>query len=212
MDSVLRNKLARLDRWRIAMIVVPPVVAMVWLMLTSEFEATVADFGWQRTLHIERLTAVHGEGWSLPGGDARITRTEQKIHHHEQVTEWGPHWNFSKGEYDFGPHQVDGPPVYRPYYFYVLPRWKWSRDKNTTGTTFETAWPDEGDIRTGGDFGCDRVSSKAERYTVTVVANGKTGAVAVPYDEWLRFEPGERVKVRTMFRWWWRKIEKLEDK
>ena len=66
-----------------AVILIP---LLIWLFKPVDRKAEVVGFRWERSIAVEKYTLCHENGWSAPSG-ARVTRTNQEIHHYDQVVD-----------------------------------------------------------------------------------------------------------------------------
>lgn len=69
-----------------AVIVAVMALAGGWYAFFDTYEVTaqVAEFEWNRTIHIQEYRTVREGDWSVPSGGRQIS-TEQRVHHHRQV-------------------------------------------------------------------------------------------------------------------------------
>ena len=73
--------------WK-AMLSIPVIIAiiigMAYLFIPKNEEIVIKEFGWERSIEIEKFQTVFENGWSLPDG-ARLQYTSTEISHYESV-------------------------------------------------------------------------------------------------------------------------------
>lgn len=60
--------------------------ALTWLLRPKTDTLVVTGVGWERSISIEKVKTVEGDGWSLPSG-ARLKTSKQEIYGYEKVVD-----------------------------------------------------------------------------------------------------------------------------
>jgi hypothetical protein len=192
--SAWRSRPVRL----IALVVVALALVLSWLFSSQTETLQVQSTHWKREHHIERISTVTEEDWSVPSGGREHSRF-RAVHHYDQVLD---HYETRTRQVQTGTRQVktgtrdlgngffedvysDEPvygtetyeePIYRDEpryatkYRYQIERWKPFRVDQAEGER-GPRWPDT-TLATGSrphNVGAERVADKKEVYTVTLL-------------------------------------------
>ena len=64
--------------------VVALIALFVFIFIPREYDVSVVEKTWSRTINLEELRTVEESDWSVPSG-GRTLYTQQEIHHHDNV-------------------------------------------------------------------------------------------------------------------------------
>ena len=155
-------------------------VSMFW---TKDVGVTVTAHSWERTIDIERMTAVSEDSWcdSMPSGAYSVSRSREqrstkKIPDGETCTTR----DVDRGNGTFERKQechtkYREEPIYDDRCHFTIDRWKVSRTARAAGQGTEPApnWPPVNLSRTGNSLGSEREGSRNEKYTLALMGDDK---------------------------------------
>lgn len=184
--------------------VVLAAVAFALFAIFAKREQTgyVTAFNWERTINIERFTAVTGSGLcsSMPADAYNVSRSYEQVGS-RQVPD-GEDCSMRQvdlGDGTFRQERVCVPryrsePIYDYVCTYLVNRWGYSRSVDASGSRDQTpTWPDPR-LNTGAaggcsgvfpSLGCERESGREERYMITLrTGEDDTYQCDVPFEIW----------------------------
>lgn len=184
--------------------VVLGVIAFALFAIFAKREQTgyVTAFNWERTINIERFSAVAGSGLCsvMPADAYSVSRSYEQVGS-RQVPD-GEDCSMRQvdlGDGTFRQERVCVPryrsePVYDYVCSYMVNRWGYSRSANASGAREQTpAWPDPrlntstagGCTSTFPSLGCERESGRDERYMITLkTGEDDTYQCDIPFEVW----------------------------
>ncbi len=155
-------------------------VAMFW---TKDVGVTVTSHTWERTIDIERMTAVNESAWcdSMPSGAYSVSRSrEQRSTRDIPDGQTCTTRDVDRGDGTFERKQecrtkYRSEPVYDDRCRFTIDRWKVARTARAAGQGVEPApnWPPVGQLRLGSSLGSEREGSRNEKYTLSLLGDDK---------------------------------------
>lgn len=164
----------------IAVLVAFCLVAMFW---TKDVGVTVTGHTWERTIDVERMTAVNESAWcdGMPSGAYSVSRSREqrstkKIPDGETCTTR----DVDRGDGTFERKQecrtkYREEPIYDDRCHFTIDRWKVARTAKAAGQGREPApnWPPVNLSRTGNSLGAEREGARNEKYTLALMGDDK---------------------------------------
>lgn len=167
-------------------------VAMFW---TKDVGVTVTSHSWERTIDVERMTAVSESAWcdSMPGGAYGVRRSrEQRSTKQIADGQTCSTRDVDRGDGTFERKQechtkYRSEPIYDDRCHFTIDRWKVNRTAKAAGQGTEPApnWPPISLSRGGTSLGAEREGSRNEKYTLSLKGDDKkTYTCTVPAAKW----------------------------
>lgn len=175
-------------------------VSMFW---TRDVGCTVTAHAWERTIDIERMTAVSDSAWcdSMPHDAYSVSRSREqrstkKIPDGETCTTR----DVDRGDGTFERKQecrtkYREEPIYDDRCHFTVDRWKVSRTVRAAGqgTSPAPQWPEVSLSRTGSSLGAERAGSKNEKYTLSLKGEDqKSYSCTVNATRWASIADGHK--------------------
>ena len=155
-------------------------VAMFW---TKDVGVTVTAHTWERTIDIERMTAMSDSAWcdSMPSGAYAVSRNrEQRSTKQIPDGQTCSTRDVDRGDGTFERKQechtkYREEPIYDDRCHFTIDRWKVNRTAKAAGQGTEPAptWPTVSLSRTGTSLGAEREGSRSEKYTLALMGDDK---------------------------------------
>lgn len=175
-------------------------VSMFW---TKDVGVTVTSHSWERTIDIERMTAVSESAWcdSMPSGAYGVSRSrEQRSTKSIPDGETCTTRDVDRGDGTFERKQecrtkYREEPIYDDRCRFTIDRWKVSRTAKAAGQGLEPApnWPPVNLSRTGNSLGSEREGSRNEKYTLSLMGDDKKPyTCTVPSAKWTGVPDGHK--------------------
>lgn len=204
----LRPKAAsKRPRWLFPVIgaVVLAIIAFALFAVFAKREETgfVSALDWQRTIDVERFTAVQGSQVCPAPSDAYnvTSRYEQVGSRQVPDGETCSNRQVDQGDGTFRQERVcttryRSEPIYDDVCYYTVNRWGYSRSiEANSATSANLAWPVTNLNSAVGSssqcngvlpvLGCEKEGSRKEVYQVTITMdNGRTQTCEVPFEQW----------------------------
>jgi hypothetical protein len=153
---------------------------MFW---TKDVGVTVTSHSWERTIDIERMTAVNESAWcdSMPSGAYSVSRSrEQRSTREIPDGQTCTTRDVDRGDGTFERKQecrtkYRSEPVYDDRCHFTIDRWKVARTARAAGQGVQPApnWPPVGQLRLGSSLGSEREGSRNEKYTLSLLGDDK---------------------------------------
>jgi hypothetical protein len=187
------------------------------LFTTHETEAEITGHTWQRSIAIERFSAVNDSAWcdSLPSGAYSISRSQEvRSHRDVEAGQDCSERRVDMGDGSFTRKKECVPrytkePIYDERCRFRVNRWQFARSVVANQEGFrQPMWPAvgtlQGNLSTASKsiaLGYEREGSRLERYTLSLATGDKTWHCDVDQSQWQKLLDGTRVplRVRTIF-------------
>ena len=153
-------------------------VAMFW---TKDVGVTVTAHSWERSIDIERMTAVSESAWcdSMPSGAYSVSRSrEQRSTKQIADGQTCSTRDVDRGDGTFERKQecrtkYREEPIYDDRCSFTIDRWKVNRTAKAAGQGTEPApeWPAVKLSRTGSSLGAEQEGSRTEKYTLSLMGD-----------------------------------------
>lgn len=222
-DKTTKNSFGKRKKLGIFFAVI--VALFAFFLWPKNTTGIVQDKSWSRNIEVETYKTVKENDWSIPEGGREYDKKEEIHHydtvidHYEDVTVtktrqvqdgYDTHTNYiDNGDGTFREETVSTPryvtetytevetqpvyvdvPVYQTKYYYEIERWVYERSVSTSGKKEEPYW---GDVALKDQ---EREGKREENYIVTFVTKkNKTYEKEMPFDEWKKYEMGEKKKL-----------------
>lgn len=155
-------------------------VAMFW---TKDVGVTVIAHSWERSIDIERMTAVSESAWcdSMPSGAYSVSRSrEQRSTKQIADGQTCSTRDVDRGDGTFERKQecrtrYREEPIYDDRCSFTIDRWKVNRTAKAAGqgTAPPPEWPAVNLSRTGSSLGSEQEGSRNEKYTLSLMGDDK---------------------------------------
>jgi hypothetical protein len=198
----------------------------------KDVEVVTQAHTWERGISVERYAPVQDDDWcsSMPI-DAYSVSRRSEVHHHDRVydgeechtvpggcTESCRNVDNGNGSYSVDCTQSCTPdrescrsvyhdePVYKDKCYYTVDRWRHNRWDTARGSQLEPEpyWSEPQYKSCTGRFGCERLGSKKQSYTVHYIApeeEAMTFTCEYPQEKWASILPDSRWIARVGVIW-----------
>jgi hypothetical protein len=175
-------------------------VAMFW---TKDVGVTVTAHSWERSINIERMTAVSESAWcdSMPSGAYGVSRSrEQRSTRQIPDGQTCSTRDVDRGDGTFERKQecrtkYREEPIYDDRCRFTIDRWQVNRAAKSSGQGLEPApaWPPVNLTRKGSSLGSEREGSRNEKYSLSLSdKEKKTYTCDLPFTKWNAVADGHK--------------------
>lgn len=169
-------------------------ICVIWVIALFTYRlipfltvATVTDLFWEREILIENEVTVAESGWDLPP-TARLTGTEQEIHHYEEVFDHYEMRVDNRGEHTMVPVYRQDPRLATKYY-YDIEQWVPCRTESEKGNDEKPVWPHPLFAAN------EREYARTKLYGMTVNGPQGTKVYRIDYSLWKELKVGNKLKI-----------------
>jgi hypothetical protein len=179
------------------------VLCLVSMFWTKDVGVTVTSHTWERSIDIERLTAVSEDAWcdSMPSGAYSVSRSrEQRSTKQIADGQTCSTRDVDRGDGTFERKQecrtkYREEPIFDDRCHFTIDRWKVNRAVKANGNGLSPApdWPEVRLSRSGNSLGSERAGSKHETYTLSLKGDDKkTYNCTLNQTRWSAVEDGRK--------------------